>query len=99
MNSHDSFRRWKFKNPAPTSSSPGPILWPSTISFQLHREMAEEIDLEMCSYRQLSEVQMLRDLDLDIGSGQGHVNIRTVRVGYLKDFYVNMERRLMLSNF
>jgi len=42
---------------------------------------------------------MLRDLDLDVGSGQGHVNIRTVRVGYLKDFYVNMERRLMLSNF
>ena len=39
--------------------------------------MAEEIDLEMCSYGQLSEVQMLRDLDLDPGSGQGHVNIHS----------------------
>jgi len=39
--------------------------------------MAEEIDLEMCSYAQLSEVQMLRDLDLDLGSGQGHVNIHS----------------------
>jgi len=37
--------------------------------------MAEEIDLEMCSYGQLLEVQMLRDLDL--GSGQGHVNIHS----------------------
>ena len=37
--------------------------------------MAEEIDLEMCTYGQLSEVQMLRDLDLDFGSGQGHINI------------------------
>ena len=37
--------------------------------------MAEEIDVETCSYVQLSEVQMVRDLDLDPGSGQGHVNI------------------------
>ena len=37
--------------------------------------MAEEIDLEMCSYGQLSEVQMVRDLDLDLESGQGHINI------------------------
>ena len=37
--------------------------------------MAEEIDLEMCSYGQLSEVQMVHDLDL--GSGQGHVNIHS----------------------
>jgi len=29
----------------------------------------------MCSYGQLSEVQMVRDLDL--GSGQGHINIRS----------------------
>jgi len=39
--------------------------------------MAEEIDLEMCSYGQLLEVQMLRDLDLDLGSGHGHVNIHS----------------------
>ena len=77
LNSHDSFPGWKFKNRAPISCSPGPILWPSTISFELHAEMAEEIDLDMCSYGQLSEVQMLRDLDLDLGSGQGHVNIHS----------------------
>jgi len=69
LNSRDSFPRWKFKNRAPASCSPGPILWSSTISFELHVEMAEEIDLEMCSYGQLSDVQMLRDLNLDLGSG------------------------------
>jgi len=37
--------------------------------------VAEEIDLEMCSYGQLSEVQMLPDLDL--GSGQGHIDIQS----------------------
>jgi len=77
LNSHDSFPRWKFKNRTPTSRSPGPILWPPTISFELHAEMAEEIDLEICSCGQLSEVQMFRDLDLDLGSGQGHVNIHS----------------------
>jgi len=35
--------------------------------------VAEEIDVEMCSYGQLSEVQMLRDLDLR--SGQGHISM------------------------
>ena len=40
--------------------------------------MAEEIDLEMCSYGQLSEVQMVCDLDLDLGSGQGHVSIHSM---------------------
>ena len=54
LNSRDSFPRGKFKNRAPTSCSPGPILWPPTISFELHAEMAEEIDLEMCSYGQLA---------------------------------------------
>ena len=39
--------------------------------------MADEIDLEMCSYGQLSEVQMLRDLDLDLGSDQGQANIHS----------------------
>jgi len=77
LNSNDSFPRWKFKNRAPTSCSPGPILWPTTISFELHAEMVEEIDLELYSYGQLSEVQMLRDLDLDLGSGQGQVSIHS----------------------
>jgi len=40
--------------------------------------MADEIDLEMCSYVQLSEVQMVCDLDLDLGSGQGHVSIHSM---------------------
>jgi len=39
--------------------------------------VAEEIDLEVCSYGQLSEVQMVRDHDLDLVSGQGHMNIRS----------------------
>ena len=34
-------------------------------------KVAEEIDVETCSYGQLSEVQMVSDLDLDLGSGQG----------------------------
>jgi len=39
----------------------------------------EEIYLEMYIYGKLSEVQMLRDLDLDLvlGSDQGHVNIHS----------------------
>ena len=40
--------------------------------------MAEEIYVEMYIYGQLSEVQMVRDLDLDLGSGQGHVNIHSM---------------------
>jgi len=36
--------------------------------------VAEEIDIETCSYGQLSAVQMVRDLDLEPGSGQRHVN-------------------------
>ena len=39
--------------------------------------MAEEIDLEMCNNGQLSEVQMFRDLDLDLGSGKGHIIIHS----------------------
>ena len=37
----------------------------------------EEIYVEMYIYGQLSEVQMVCDLDLDIGSDQGHVNIHS----------------------
>jgi len=50
LNSRASFPRWKFKNRAPTSCTPGPMLWPPTISFELHSEMAEEIDLEKCTF-------------------------------------------------
>jgi len=31
----------------------------------------------MCSYGQLSEVQMVRDVDLDLGSGQDHIDLHT----------------------
>ena len=50
----------------------------STVSFELHAKVAEEIYLEMYIYGQLSEVQMVRDLDLDLGSGQGHINIHSI---------------------
>jgi len=39
--------------------------------------VAEKIDLEMCSYEQLPEVEMLRDLDIDLRSGQSHINIHS----------------------
>jgi len=77
MNSRDSFARRKFKNRAPTSCRPGPILWLPTISFELRAKVAEEIDLEMYSYGQLSELQMVHDLDLDLGWGQGHINVHS----------------------
>jgi len=38
--------------------------------------VAEEMDVEVCSYGQLSEVQMVRDLDL--GWGQGHISIHSM---------------------
>jgi len=38
-------------------------------------KVAEEIYVEMYIYGQLSEVQMVHDLDL--GSGQGHINIHS----------------------
>ena len=50
FNSRDSFPRRKFKNLAPASCSPGPILSPSTISFELHAKTVEEIDLEKCNF-------------------------------------------------
>ena len=65
LNSHDSFPRWKFKNRAPIICSPGPILWPPTISFELHAEMAEEIDLKKCTFRNFgSSVTLTLTLDL-----------------------------------
>ena len=64
LNSRDSFRRWKFKNRALTSCSPGPILWPPTISFELHAKMAEEIDLRKCTFRNFgSSVTLTLTLD------------------------------------
>jgi len=62
---------------AQKSYSPVPILSPANIRFEIHAKMVEEIDLEICSDGQLSEVQMLRDVDLDLGSGQGHINIHS----------------------
>jgi len=64
LNSRDSFFRWKFKNRAPIGCSPGPILWRPTISFELHAEMAEEIDLEKCTFRNFgSSVTLTLTLD------------------------------------
>jgi len=75
LNSRDTFPGRKFENQTPTSCRLCAVVSLSTISFDVHAKVAEEIDLEVCSYGQLSEVQMVCDLDLDLGSGQGHVNI------------------------
>jgi len=78
LNSCDSFPGRKFENLALTSCRPGAIVSLPTISFDVHAKMAEEINPEMCSYEELSEVQMLCDLDLDLGSSQGHVNVHSI---------------------
>ena len=39
------------KNRAQTSCSPGPILSPPCISFEIHAKTAEEIDPEKCTFR------------------------------------------------
>ena len=77
LNCRDRFPGRKIENLAPISCRPGPMLWPSIISVERHAKMAEEIDLEMCSYGQLSDVQMLRDLDIDPWSDQGDTNIHS----------------------
>jgi len=64
LNSRDSFPRRKAKNQAPIRCSPGPILWPPTISFELHAKPAEEIDLEKCTFRNFgSSVTLTLTLD------------------------------------
>jgi len=75
LNSRDSFPRRKFENRALTNCRAGPILSLPTISFELHVKVVEEIDVQMCSYGQFSEVQMVHDLDL--GLGEGHTNIHS----------------------
>ena len=77
LNSVDTFPRKKFENWPPRSHTSGPILSISTVSFELHAKVSEEIYVEMYIYGQLSEVQMVRNLDLDLGSGQGHINIHS----------------------
>ena len=70
LNSRDSFPRRKFENRAPTNCRAGPILSLPTISFELHVKVVEEIEVQVCSYGQFSEVQMVHDLDLGLGQGQ-----------------------------
>jgi len=77
LNSRDSFSTRKFYNRAPITCRSGAILWLPAISFELRAKVAEEIDLEMCSCWQLSEDQMLRDLDLHLGSDQGYINVHS----------------------
>ena len=48
----------------------------STISFELHVKVAEEIDVETCSYGQLSEVQMLHNLANAAGKSNGAIVCR-----------------------
>jgi len=64
LNSRDSFSGRKFKNRVPTSCSPGPVLWPPTITFELHAKTAEEIYLEKCTFRNFgSSVTLTLTLD------------------------------------
>jgi len=67
-NSRDSFPRRKFKNRAPTSCSPGPILSTSAISFELQGGGDRRRKV------QSSQLRKLRDLDLDLRSGQGRTD-------------------------
>jgi len=46
-----AFLEGNFENRAPTSCRLDPILSSPSISFELHPKMAEEIDLEKCSFR------------------------------------------------
>ena len=75
LNSRDSFPERKFKNRAPTSCSPGPVLSPPTITFELHAKTAEDIDLEKCTFRNFgSSVTLTLDrveVTLVCISGQG----------------------------
>jgi len=49
---------------APISSRPGPILSLTTITFELHAKMVEEIDLEKCNFRNFtSSVTLTLTLD------------------------------------
>ena len=52
LNWHHSFPKRKFENQAQNSCRQGPILSQSTISFELHFKMAEEIDVEKCNFWQ-----------------------------------------------
>jgi len=64
LNSRDSFPGRKFKNRAPISCSPGPVLSPPTITFELHAKTAEEIDLEKRTFRNFgSSVTLTLTLD------------------------------------
>ena len=64
LNSRDSFPGRKFKNRAPTSCSPGPVLSSPIITFELHAKTAEEIDLEKCTFRNFgSSVTLTLTLD------------------------------------
>ena len=71
----------------------------STISFELHAKVAE-IDPEMCSYGQLSEVQMDSDLDLDLGSGQDRINIPSMQhTHYVSDYQRSQARDCSITHY
>jgi len=84
MNSRDSFPRWKFQNQPPTSCSPGPILWPPTISFELHAKMEEEIEVEKCTFRNFgSSVTLTLTLTLDRVEVYPHTKLDGNRKNFL----------------
>ena len=59
LNSRDSFLKRKFDNRARASCRLGPVLSRSTISFELHAKMVEQIDIEKCNFRQCSQPMTL----------------------------------------
>jgi len=86
LNSRDSFRRRKFKNLAPTSCSPGPILSPPTISFELHAKTAEGIDLEKCNFRNFGS-----SVTLTLTLGQVEVTLVHICGRGLPTYQIKME--------
>ena len=71
-NSRDSFPRRKFKNRAPTSCSPGPMLSTSAISFELQGGGDRRRKVQSSQLRKLRDLDL--DLDLDLRSGQGRTD-------------------------
>ena len=78
LNCCDSFRKRKFENQAPTSCRSGPILSPPTASFELHASGGGDRrrNVQLWAIVRSSNAQWPW-LDLDPGSGQGHVNIHS----------------------
>ena len=101
LNSRDSFPGRKFKNRAPASCSPGPVLSSLTITFELHAKTAEEIDLEKCTSRNFgSSVTLTLDrvevtLVCICGQGQPTHEIRWKSEKFFVDVRTHLSSNLL----